>query len=1022
MSNYRAHVLVCAGAGCISSGCQETAAELNEAIWELGLNEEVRTVETGCMGPCDLGPVVVVYPEGILYQRVGPEDARMIIEEHLLKGQIVKDLTYRLPGTDEFIPQQEDVPFFQNQVRIALRNSGIIDPDSIEEYIARDGYAALGKVLSSMTPEEVIETIKESGLRGRGGAGFPTGLKWGFTAQAEGDTKYVVCNADEGDPGAFMDRSILEGDPHSILEAMSIAGYAVGAEKGYVYVRAEYPLAVKRLNHAIEQARGYGLLGEDIFGTGFQFDIALRVGAGAFVCGEETALLASIEGRTGQPWPRPPFPANKGLWRKPTVLNNVETFANIAPIILRGAEWFSGIGTEESKGTKVFALAGDVVNTGLVEIPMGMPLSEIVFDIGGGVLDGKEFKAAQTGGPSGGCIPPQYLNTPVDYESLDELGTIMGSGGLVIVDEGTCMPDFAKFFLEFVQDESCGKCNPCRIGTKRMLEILQRITSGEGEEGDIERLEELGEHIKEMALCGLGQSAPNPVLTTVRYFREEYEAHVRKKKCPASVCSLLFTSPCQNACPSGVDVPLYIDLVRQGRHREAYLLIKEDMPLPGVCGYVCSHPCEPKCQRTQIDESVAIRALKRFATDAAMQCDGELPVLDRLELREGKVAVAGSGPAGLSAAHFLARLGYSVTVFEALQTVGGLLATGIPGYRLPDEVLSAEIETVRQMGVEFRTGVRVGSDITLDEMKEQGYEAIFMATGAPKSMRLGIPGEDLDGVVQGIHFLQDVNTGESPDLTDARVAVIGGGNSAVDAARTARRLGAQDVKIVYRRRQQDMPAIDEEIEDALEEDIEIITLATPMEAVGEDGRLNALECQEMSLGEYDRSGRPRPVPKEDSTFTLDLDYMILAIGERPEGEFSVTGERVETTDWGSFVVDDDTMATNIPGVFAGGDCVTGPDTVIEAIAAGKKAASAIDAYLGGDGQVVHMAPVERVIGHELLETETERIAMPRVAADRRSGFSVIELGYNPDEAVAEARRCLRCDVEDVAEADEAANN
>ncbi len=1022
MSKQRAHVLVCAGAGCISSGCRETAAELSNALREHGLEDEIRVVETGCMGPCDLGPVVVVYPEGVLYQQVKPEDAQLIAEEHLLKGRVVEELTYRLPGVGEFIPSQEEMPFFGHQNRIALRNAGLIDPDSIEEYIARDGYAGLAKVLSSMQPGEVIDAIKESGLRGRGGAGFPTGLKWQFTKDAEGDTKYVVCNADEGDPGAFMDRSILEGDPHSILEAMAIAGYAVGAGQGYVYVRAEYPLAVERLRRAIAKAREYGLLGENIFSADFCFDIDIRVGAGAFVCGEETALLASIEGRTGQPRPRPPFPANEGLWGKPTLLNNVETFANVAPIILNGADWFAGIGTEDSAGTKVFALAGDVINTGLVEVPMGTPLSDIVFDIGGGVPDGRKFKAAQTGGPSGGCIPAEYLNTPVDYESLTELGTIMGSGGLIIVDEDTCMPDFAKFFLEFVQDESCGKCHPCRIGTKRMLEILERITAGEGEEGDIDRLVELGEQIKELALCGLGQSAPNPVLTTIEYFREEYEAHVRDKECPASVCASLFTSPCQNACPADVDVPLYIDLVRQGRFEEAYRVIKTEMPLPGVCGYVCNHPCEGKCQRVQIDESIAIRSLKRFATDAVLQDSGELPALERLAEREGKVAVVGSGPAGLSAAHFLARVGYSVTVFEAMPVLGGTLAAGIPEYRLPEDVLEAEIETVSKLGVEFRTGVCVGSDITLDELKQQGYEAIFLGVGAHKSRRLGIPGEDLDGVTHSIEFLRDVNVGQQTDLSGASVAVIGGGNAAVDAARTAGRLGARDVKIVYRRREEDMPALDEEIEDALAEGIELITLANPTKVIGRDGRVRTLKCQQMQLGEYDQSARPRPIPAEGSTFDLDVDVVIVAISQQPEGEFTLEGKQVETTDWDTFPVDEDTLATNVRGVFAGGDCVTGPDTVIEAVAAGKRAAAAIDVYLGGDGQIVRKPAMDRVIGHELLETKTERVAMPKVAADGRKGFSVVELGYSPEQAVAEARRCLRCDVEDVSQSSgEAAN-
>ncbi|MCX7731396.1 MAG: NADH-quinone oxidoreductase subunit NuoF, partial [Candidatus Caldatribacterium sp.] len=462
-----------------------------------------------------------------------------------------------------------------------------IDPLNIEEYIARDGYMALAKVLTEMTPDDVIEVVKRSGLRGRGGAGFPTGLKWEFTRKAKGVRKYVICNADEGDPGAFMDRSILEGDPHSVLEAMAIAGYAVGANEGYIYVRAEYPLAVERLQHAIEQAREYGLLGKDILGTDFSFDIEIRIGAGAFVCGEETALIASVEGKRGMPRPKPPFPAQQGLWGQPTVINNVETYANIPPIILNGPEWFRSIGTENSKGTKVFALAGDVVNTGLVEVPMGITLGEIVYDLGGGIRDGKRLKAVQIGGPSGGCIPVEHLNVQIDYDSLKELGAIMGSGGLIVMDEDTCMVDLARFFLEFVQDESCGKCTPCRIGTKRMLEILERIVAGEGKEGDIELLEDLAEQIKSTALCGLGQTAPNPVLSTLRYFREEYEAHIREKRCPAVVCRALFRAPCQHACPLGIDIPAYVALAKEGDYIRALEVIREDNPLPSVCGRVC---------------------------------------------------------------------------------------------------------------------------------------------------------------------------------------------------------------------------------------------------------------------------------------------------------------------------------------------------------------------------------------------------------------------------------------------------
>ena len=541
MELARAHVLVCGGTGCTSSGCEKIINELQKCLEKNDLQDEINVVKTGCFGLCALGPVVIVYPEGCFYSRVTPEDVEEIVTEHLLKGRVVKKLLY----SETVIEDREDVKslnecdFYKKQMRVALRNCGVISPENIEEYIAFDGYKALGKVLTEMKPQEVIDEIKKSGLRGRGGGGFPTGVKWEFASRSVDDQKYVACNADEGDPGAFMDRSILEGDPHSVIEAMAIAGYAIGATQGYIYIRAEYPIAVGRLQIAINQAKEYGLLGKNIFNSGFDFDLEIRLGAGAFVCGEETALMTSIEGHRGEPRPRPPFPAVKGLFGKPTVLNNVETYANIPVIINKGADWFNTIGTEKSKGTKVFAVGGKIHNTGLVEVPMGTTLREIVYEIGGGIPNGKKFKAAQTGGPSGGCIPAQCLDIAIDYDSLISIGSMMGSGGLIVMDEDTCMVDIAKFFLEFTVDESCGKCSPCRIGTKRMYEILEKITSGRGTLEDIENLKTLCYSVKNAALCGLGQTAPNPILSTLKYFEDEYIAHVVDKKCPAGVCKAL---------------------------------------------------------------------------------------------------------------------------------------------------------------------------------------------------------------------------------------------------------------------------------------------------------------------------------------------------------------------------------------------------------------------------------------------------------------------------------------------------
>ncbi len=672
-------IRICLGASCIASGALKVKAALDKELSYRNMEEKVTIVGTGCLGPCSGGPAMMI--DNVFYEHLTPQDAKDIVVNHIGRGKVVERLTHKRPD-GRSVAIAADWDFYKRQKKILLRNCGVIDPQKIDDYIARDGYQALAKAVTQNDPAALIETMHVSGLRGRGGAGFPTWRKWKFTREAPGDKKFVVCNADEGDPGAFMDRSVLEGDPHSVIEGMVIAAHTVEAQRGYIYVRAEYPLAVERLKIALNQARERGLLGLNIFGSNFSFDVEIRMGSGAFVCGEETALLTSIEGNRGEPRPRPPFPAVQGLWGKPTVLNNVETYANVPAIILNGGPWFAAQGTEKSKGTKVFALAGAITNSGLVEVPVGTPLGDLIYDIGGGIPGGKEFKAAQIGGPSGGCIPKQHLNVPLDYESLSELGAIMGSGGLIVMDEDSCMVDVARYFLEFVQEESCGKCVPCRVGTKRMLEILNRICEGRGEEADVDRLIDLGEMVKDTSLCGLGQTASNPVLSTIRHFGQEYVEHIRDKHCRAGVCPALVNAPCSSACPANVDIPGYVSLVAEKRYAEALRLHRERNPFAAVCSRVCFHTCEDKCRRSTLDDAVSIRGIKRFMVDQEVTI--QLPeVRENPQNAKRKVAIIGAGPAGLSCAYFLARLGYRPQVFESEPRPGGMLVQAIPAYRLP---------------------------------------------------------------------------------------------------------------------------------------------------------------------------------------------------------------------------------------------------------------------------------------------------------------------------------------------------
>lgn len=1012
---YRLHLMVCGGTACVSNHAFEIKEALEKELKKQGLEDEVLVVTTGCNGFCEAGPLLVVKPDNIFYNLLTVEKIPHLVEEHFLKGRPVKEFMYTPPAEKSPVPKLSDIGFFKKQILIALRNRGLIDPEKIDDYIARDGYTAIAKALTKMTPEGIIKEIKEAGLRGRGGAGFPTGLKWEFVRNAEGEPKYIICNADEGDPGAYMDRSIAEADPHSVLEGMLIGAKAIGAKKGFIYIRNEYPLAVQRMYIAIDQAREYGLLGKDILGTGFDFDVEIVKGAGAFVCGEETALMASVEGRLGEPRPRPPYPAQSGLWEKPTNINNVETWSNIAPIINRGAKWYSSIGTELSKGTKVFSVVGKVKDTGLVEVPMGISLGEIIFDICGGILKDRKFKAATIGGPSGGCVPAELLNLPVDYEQLTKAGSMMGSGGMVITDENTCMVDMAHYFLSFTKDESCGKCTPCREGIPRMYEILTKIKEGRGELEDLDLLEDLAINIKATALCGLGNTAPNPVLTTLRYFKDEYVAHIIYKKCPAGVCNDIVSSPCHHTCPIDTEACSYVALIAQGKFKEALEVNRWVNPLPSICGRVCHHPCETRCRAGEVGEPIAIRHLKRFVSDYE-RTNGGRPSVTRVPKKYEKVAIVGSGPAGLMAGWELVKQGYDVTIFEAERVPGGMLAWGIPEYRLPKDILNSEIDAIKELGVEIKTNTSIGKDITLDNLFSKGYKAVFIATGAPVNLKLGIPGEEVEGVIDPIEFLKKYNL-EKEAKIGKKVAVIGGGNTAIDAARTAWRLGA-DVTILYRRTRPEMPANEEEIDETIEEGIKIEFLTLPIEAYAENGKLTKIKCTRMALSDFDKSGRRRPVPVEGSDFEMEIDTLIPAIGQQPDLAFLNGNTKLNISKWKTLEVDPETMATNVQGIFAGGDVVSGPANVLEAMQAGKIAAESMHKYLRGESFVreykptkprLEVSPVE--LTHEEAN-ELERPKIPSLPLEKRIGtFKEVELGFSKDIAIKEAKRCLRCDLE-----------
>jgi len=1019
LDTSKPQIVICAGTACQASESNDIIRAAKRHILGKRLLGKIGLRITGCHGFCEMGPFILTEPQHAFYSKVSPDVVAQIIDA-TIDGELVDEFLYADPVTGTKYYTQDDIPFFKKQERTIFRANQKIDPIRIYDYIANNGYRALEKVIADFSPGQVVEEVKASGLRGRGGAGFPTGFKWELLSkQSNGETKYLVCNADEGDPGAYMDRSLLEGNPHSIIEGMIIGAYGTGATEGIVYVRNEYPLAIKHLIIALNQARDIGLLGDNILGTDFSFDIRIVKGAGAFVCGEETALIKSIEGKMGEPRQRPPFPIEKGIYGQPTAINNVETWANIPIIIDRSAIEYDKIGTDGNSGTKIFSLVGKIKNTGLVEVPMGITIKEIVYEIGGGASGSEKIKAVQTGGPSGGCIPAHLFDLPIDYDSLAEVGSIMGSGGMIVMDEGTCIVDIAKYFMGFLKDESCGKCFTCRMGTQRMWEILDDITRGHGTIDQLDLLTELAEAVRDTTMCGLGQSAANPVLSTVKYFRDEYIEHIVNKRCPAGVCSELVGAPCQNACPVGTEPWRYIALIEQGEYEEAYKVIREPNPFPSVCARVCHHPCEQKCRlATTGEDPVAVRALKRFVIDNVDPSVFQPERLPETEISENKVAVVGAGPAGLTAAHNLSLAGIHTTIFEAEEKPGGMLVCAIPEYRLPRDILSKEIDVLIDDHVTVKLNTALGRDFTINDLFNDGYKAVFLSMGAHKSQRLNLEGEDSDGVYPSIQFLKSANLrGES--LAKGRVGIIGGGNSAVDAARTAfRQPGVDSVTIIYRRTRLEMPAYREEIEAAMEEGIEIRHLVSPARIILEDGKLTGVECIENELGDIDSSGRRRPVPVKNSEFTIPLDTLIVGIGEKPDSK-ALHEMGIEAASNGTLIVDPDTLATNMEGVFAGGDLVTGPNTVVEAVAMGKKAALMISRYMQGkkmaqvpavDLPDFYIEPIE--LSDEEADLGIPRVEVPMLPVESRvKNYNEVDMVMSDEAAKRECRRCLRCDLE-----------
>ncbi len=1028
-SLYPNHPSIAVGMGTcgIGSGAAEVQAAFRQEIERLNLPYTLRSV--GCFGCCSEEPLVSLYLPGkplVWLSKVEVSDVPSIIED-LRRGTYYRSKVFCKiaewdhhmsqhsygQGFDE-VPLWHEVPFFHAQKKLVLRNAGLIDPANIAEYAAVGGYRALEKVLGGMSRDEVLAEIKNSKLRGRGGAGFPTGLKWELMAKEPSDPKFLICNADEGDPGAYMNRNEMESDPHMLIEGMVIASYATGAKEGIIYVRAEYPLAVQHLRIAIDQAYQQGLLGDSILERNFSFNLSVVEGAGAFVCGEETALIASLEGKAGRARVKPPFPSQKGFLGRPTTINNLETWCNIPLIIGKGSAWFARIGSPTSPGTKVFSLVGKVKNTGLVELPLGEKLTTLIYEAGGGAVNAnKKIKAVQSGGPSGGCIPAHLFGSTIDYESLGALGAIMGSGGMVVMDSDNCMVDSARYFLEFTTKESCGTCTPCREGLSQALTLVSGICEGRGKEEDLQTLKELGHHISDTALCGLGQSAMNPVLTTLNYFAQEYESHIKRRKCEAGTCEAMVGELCSNSCPLAMRIPSYIALLKEDRLVEAFTSTLEDNPLPGTLGRICHFHCQMRCRRDDLDGAVHQGELHRYLADTLYKMGQEQDVyqnlIDRMLPATGKrVAIVGAGPAGLSAAFYLKRLGHEVTIHDEHQKAGGVLRYGIPTYRLPHEVLDKELELYSALGIRFSMGKTLGKNMELSDLQNSN-DAVILALGSYHHAALDLIDSEGPGFLQGTEVLRSLSEKEDADV-GRQVVILGGGNVAIDVARSLWRMGCR-VTVAYRRGRQEMPANRSEIEEAFAEGITFLFDVAPHRVLRDEAhRIEGLEVQHLTLGDYDISGR-RQRAEGDRTSVLACDTVIVAIGERVDTPL-LKRLNLSVSKYGYLEATHYGYKTNLEHVWAIGDVITGPSTAAQAMGQGKEVARLLDKHLMGLDRfdtlftsfVYDNTPPKTLY-------EGKAINAAKLAPkDRHLSFTEVNQGYSGRQARMEAARCLRCDI------------